>query len=149
MTNKKNNGYHHMEALLAAFNHGTDAVLNLYNEDATVTYPYAASLGKPFFLTMDEYKKHLNNMLASMPGICWTGLKVFELKEKDSYWAEVHGETAIPYTKALYQQDYVIYFTLKNGKFSEYKEFWNVLPILKTLLGSEEAQRIINNKNYN
>ena len=149
MTNGKNDGYQHMEALLAAFNHGTDAVLNLYNDDATVTYPYAASLGKPFFFTMAEYKKHLDHMLDDMPGISWTGLKVFELKEQDSYWAEVHGETTIPNTKALYQQDYVIYFTLKNGKFSEYKEFWNVLPILKTLLGSEEAQRIINNKNYN
>ena len=149
MTVKKNNGYQHLEALLAAFNKGTDAVLNLYNEDATVTYPYAASLGKPFFFNMADYKKHLDNMLASMPGISWTGLKVFELKEEGSYWAEVHGETTIPNTKALYQQDYVIYFTLKNGKFSEYKEFWNVLPVLKTLLGSEEAQRIINNKNYN
>lgn len=120
MTIKRNNGYPHLEPLLAAFNQGTDAVLNLYNEDATVTYPYAASLGKPFIFTMDEYKKHLDHMLGSMPDISWTGLKVYELKEKESYWAEVHGETSIPKTNTLYQQDYVIYFTLKNGKFSEY-----------------------------
>ena len=145
MAVKKNNGYQHLEALLAAFNQGTDAVLNLYNEDAVVMYPYAASLGKPFFFTMDEYKKHLDRILGSMPRISWTGLRVYELKEKDSYWVEVHGETSIPNKNALYQQDYVIYFTLKNGKFSEYKEYWNVLPVLKSLLGSEEAQRIINN----
>lgn len=84
-------------------------------------------------------------MLGSMPGISWTGLKVYELKEKDSYWAEVHGETIIPNTDAVYQQDYVIYFTLENGKFSEYKEYWNVLPVLKSLFSSEEAQGIINN----
>lgn len=145
MTVKKNNGYQHLEALLTAFNQGTDAVLNLYNEDAIVQYPYVASLGLPSSFTMDEYKKHLDHMLGSMSGISWTGLKVYELKEKESYWAEVHGETSISNTNALYQQDYVIYFTLENGKFSEYKEYWNILPVLKSLLGSEEAQEIINN----
>lgn len=145
MTVKKNKGYQHMEALLTAFNQGTDAVLNLYNEDAIVNYPYAASLGMPSSFTMDEYKKHLDRMLGNMRGISWTGLKVYELKERESYWAEVHGETSIPNTKALYKQDYVIYFSLENGKFSEYKEYWNVLPVLKSLFGSEEAQRIINN----
>lgn len=147
MTVKENNGYQHLEALLNAFNQGTDAILDLYNEDAIVTYPYAATLGRPFSFTMYEYKKHLDHMLGSMPGISWTGLKVYELKEKESYWAEVHGETIIHNTNALYQQDYVIYFTLENGKFSEYKEYWNVLPVLKSLFGSEETQRIINS-NY-
>ena len=145
MTVKKNDGYQHLEALLTAFNQGTEAVLNLYNENAIVKYPYAASLGLPFSFTMDEYKKHLDHMLGSMQSISFTGLQVYELKEKESYWAEFHGETRIPNTNALYQQDYVIYFTLENGKFSEYKEYWNVLPVLKSLLGSEEAQRIINN----
>lgn len=147
MTVKKNNGYQHLEALLTAFNQGTGAVLNLYNEDAIVKYPYAASLGMPFSFTMDEYRKHLDHMLGNMPSISFTGLQVYELKEKESYWAEVHGETSIPNTNELYQQDYVIYFTLENGKFSEYKEYWNVLPVLKSLLGSEEAQRIINRNN--
>ncbi|TCD01379.1 hypothetical protein [Pedobacter psychroterrae] len=63
MTVKKNNGYQHLEALLTAFNQGTDEVLNLYNEDAIVQYPYAASLGLPSSFTMDDYKKHL--------AICW------------------------------------------------------------------------------
>ena len=60
MTVKKNNGHQHLEALLTAFNQGTNAVLNLYNEDAIVKYPYAASLGKPSSFTMDEYRKHLD-----------------------------------------------------------------------------------------
>ena len=142
---KQNNGYLHLEALLSAFNQGTDAVLRLYNKDAIVKYPYAASFGMPSSFTMDEYKIHLDHMLGNMPGITFTGLQVYELREEESYWAEVHGETIISNTNALYQQDYVIYFTLKNGKFSEYKEYWNVLPVLKSLFGSEEAQRIINN----
>ena len=145
MTVKKSNGYQHLEALLTAFNQGTDAVLNLYNEDAIVKYPYAASLGLPSTFTMDEYKKHLDHMLGSMKSISFTGLKVYEVEENESYWAEVHGATIISNTNVLYQQDYVIYFTLENGKFSEYKEYWNVLPVLKSLLGVEEVLRIINN----
>lgn len=141
----KNNGYQHLEALLKAFGQGSEAVLNLYNEDAIVTYPYAASLSRPVSYTMDEYKKHLDHMLGNMPGIAFTGLRVYELKEKQTYWAEVHGEASIPDTGAVYKQDYVIYFTLVNGKFSEYKEYWNVLPVLKSLTGSEDLQRIITN----
>lgn len=144
MTDKKSNGHQYLEALLNAFNQGSDAVLKLYNEDAIVEYPYAASLGRPSSLNMEEYKKHLDHMLGSMTSISFTGLQVYELKEKESYWAEVHGETIIPNKTETYRQDYVIHFTMENGKFSAYKEYWNVLPVLKSLLGIEEAQRIIN-----
>lgn len=144
MTIEKTNGYRHLQALLKAFNQGTDAVLDLYNENAIVKYPYAASMGMPSSFTMDEYKKHLDRMLGNMPGISFTGLQFYALQEKESYWAEFHGETRIPGTNTLYQQDYVIHFTLEDGKFSEYKEYWNVLPVLKSLLGSEEVQRIMN-----
>ncbi len=141
---KKNNGHQHLELLLKAFNQGTDAVLNLYNHDAAVEYPYAASLGLPSRFNMGEYRKHLDRMLANMQRISFTGLRVYELREKESYWAEVHGETSLANADMPYKQDYVIYFTLENGKFSEYREYWNVLPVLKSLLGNEETQRIIN-----
>ncbi|AMP99526.1 hypothetical protein AY601_2640 [Pedobacter cryoconitis] len=129
--------------LLNAFNKGTEAVLSLFAPMATVEYPYARSLGSAYQLTMDDYRKHLDNILGDMPDIIFTGLTVYPLNEPDSYWAEFHGETTVPATGALYQQDYVVNFRLENGKFIYYKEYWNVLPVLKTLMGKEQAQQII------
>lgn len=145
MTVIKNRGHQHIEALLEAFNQGTGAVLDLFNQDATVSYPYAASLGMPSDFSMEEYRKHLDLVLGRMAGISFSELQVYKVEGKESYWAEVHGETSVPDATGLYRQDYVIYFSMENGKFSEYKEYWNILPVLKSLLGSEETQRIINN----
>ncbi len=67
-------------------------------------------------------------------------------QQTDSYWAEFRGQTTVPLTNALYTQQYVVHFTLRGGKFSTYKEYWNVLPVLQTLLGKEDAQRILNHQ---
>lgn len=129
--------------LLNAFNRDTESVLALFNPKAIVEYPYAKSLGSAYHLTMDDYRKHLDNILGNMPDIIFTGVNVYALKEQDSYWAEFHGETTVPTTGALYQQDYVVNFKLEKGKFSYYKEYWNVLPVLKALMGKEQVQQII------
>lgn len=140
-------GYQILHELLIAFNRGPETVLALFNPGAIVAYPYAKSLNLPYHLTMDDYRKHLTSILDHMPEIAFTGLQVYTSQEKGCYWAEFHGETTVPQTGALYQQDYVVNFKLENGKFSFYKEYWNVLPVLKSLMGKEEAQRIIDHLN--
>lgn len=148
MTLENTTGHQILLNLLSAFNQGTEAVLSLFDPMATVEYPYARSLGSAYQLTMDDYRKHLDNILGDMPDIIFTGLTVYPLNEPDSYWAEFHGETTIPTTGVLYQQDYVVNFRLENGKFIYYKEYWNVLPVLKALMGREQAQQIINKPIY-
>ena len=143
MTLENTTGHQILLDLLNAFNKDTATVLSLFDPGATVEYPYARSLGSAYYLTMDDYRKHLDNILGDMPDIIFTGLTVYPLNEPDSYWAEFHGETTVPTTGALYQQDYVVYFRLENGKFIYYKEYWNALPVLKTLMGKEQAQQII------
>ena len=131
--------------LLAAFNKDTQTVLSLFDPTATVEYPYAKSIGSAYRLTMNDYRKHLDNMLPDMPDIIFSEITFYPLAEPDSYWAEFHGETTVPTTGDLYQQDYVVYYRLVNGKFIYYKEYWNVLPVLKTLMGNEQAKHIIDN----
>lgn len=143
MAIEETKGYQILRDLLHAFNKDTETVLALFNLEAMVEYPYAKSLGKSYLLTMEDYRKHLDSILKNMPDINFTGLKVYPLQEQDCYWAEFHGETLVPKTGALYQQDYVVNFKLENGKFNFYKEYWNVLPVLKALMGKEQAQQII------
>ncbi len=144
-TMENNRGYKILQDLLNAFNENTETVLALFTPNATVEYPYAKTLGLINQMTMDGYRDHLNNILGQMPDISFTKVKVYESKEQDWYWGEFRGETQVPRTGALYQQEYVVQFQLQNGKFSFYKEYWNVLPVLQALMDREEAHNIINN----
>lgn len=58
--------------LLAAFNKDTQTVLSLFDPTATVEYPYAKSIGSAYRLTMNDYRKHLDNMLPDMPDIIFS-----------------------------------------------------------------------------
>lgn len=142
---EKTEGYAILKNLLNAFNQDTETVLHLFTPESTVEFPYAKDLGLPYQMTKNEYGKHLNTILGNMPDILFTCIKVSASAEPDWYWGEFQGETTVPKTGILYKQNYVVNFKLENGKFSFYKEYWNVLPVLQSLMGKEEAHRIIDN----
>lgn len=131
--------------LLKAFNQGAAEVVALYNEDATVEYPYAASLNSAAKLNMREYFNHLKGGLEQMPDIVFSNARVYQTTESDSYWAEVHGETIVPKTGKLYQQDYVMYFKITDDKFSFYREYWNAVPVMNAF-GAESFQETFNTR---
>jgi ketosteroid isomerase-like protein len=94
---------------------------------------------------MEDYKNHLNTILLQMPEIVFNDLKVYALQEENRYWGEFQAETTVPQTGLVYRQEYVVNFRLTNGKFSLYREFWNVLPVLQRLMNKEDAHHIIDN----
>jgi uncharacterized protein len=144
-TGKKSNiGETLFKRLLEAFNQGAAEVVALYTEDATVEYPYAASLGSTAKLNMREYFNHLKGGLEQMPAIKFSGVRVNQTTALNSYWAEVHGETVIPKTGKLYQQDYVMYFEVTDDKFSFYREYWNAVPVMNAFGGGESFKETFN-----
>lgn len=136
-------GYQLLSRLLNAFGKDAATVLDLFHTDAVVEYPYAKSMNKMAALNMSEYRAYMEQVLPGMPDLKFTDLRVYPLQEAGSFWAEVHGETKHPVTELLYEQDYVIHFALKAGKFIKYKEYWNVLPVLKSILSKEEVLALI------
>lgn len=132
------------EALLTAFGIGVDAVIALFNEDAIVEFPYAPSVGAAGKQNMQAYRNHLEGGLKNMPNLKFSEISVYPLEEQDAYWAEAHGETTILSTGLFYQQDYVMYFELKDGKFSLYREYSNPLPALKAFGGAQATLDMFN-----
>lgn len=137
-------GYQIYEALLKAFGVGTEAVTALFNDDATIEFPYAPSIGAAGKQNMEAYCNHLEGGLKNMPNLKFSDIRVYPLQEEDTYWAEAHGETTIHSTGILYQQDYVMYFILKDGKFSFYREYSNPLPALKAFGGTQATLDMFN-----
>jgi uncharacterized protein len=74
---QSNTGETLFKRLLEAFNQGAAEVVALYTEDATVEYPYAASLGSASKLNMSEYFNHLKGGLEQMPDIVFSNVRVY------------------------------------------------------------------------
>ncbi|GAA3617318.1 nuclear transport factor 2 family protein [Flavivirga amylovorans] len=133
-----------VQDLLEAFNLGAENVLELFDEEAIIEYPYAYSLGTPSSLNKTQYANYLKGALANMPDITFSQVKSYTT-ENHIVWAEFHGEVIIPSTNKLYQQDYVARFTLKNGKIIHYKEYWN--PMAVSAMGDhKEVNEMFNDK---
>ena len=139
-----NDGQALFNDLLAAFNQGAAQVLALYTEDATVEYPYAASLGSASKLNMRDYENHLKGGLEQMPDIRFSDVRVYQTIEPNAFWAEVHGETVVPKTGKLYRQDYVMYFETRDRKFSFYREYWNAVPVMDAFGGGDSFKETFN-----
>lgn len=136
---QQNEGHTLFNELLAAFNQGAGEVLSLFADDAVIEFPYAASLGSPTRLDRREYGEHLTAVLPQMPDIAFSETRIYPLVETGSYWAETHGEAVITETGNKYEQDYVMYFTIRDGKFNFYREYWNPQVYLQA---SDESANI-------
>jgi len=136
----QNIGYELFNKLLKAFNQSAEEVLSLFNDDVVIEYPYAASLGAPIRLNKQEYSAHLEFILPQMPGITFSEIRIYPLSETDSYWAETHGEAIMRETAKKYEQDYVMYFTIRDGKFGFYREYWNPQAFLQASDGLENTK---------
>ena len=130
--------------LLEAFNLGAENVLELFDEEAIIEYPYAHSLGTPSPLNKIQYGNYLKGALANMPDIAFSQVNTYTA-QNHVVWAEFHGEVVIPSTNQLYKQDYVARIMLKNGKILHYREYWN--PMAVSAMGDhKEVNKVFNDK---
>lgn len=142
--NVQNTGAELFDKLLTAYSQSAEEVVALFNEDAVIEYPYAVSVGTPTKLNMQEFEHYLKGALEQMPGLKFSRVRVYQTTEADSYWAEAHGELVIPKTGKTSQQDYVMHFTVQNGKFSLYREYWNPMAALEAFRDAESVRETFN-----
>ncbi|WP_394972333.1 nuclear transport factor 2 family protein [uncultured Croceitalea sp.] len=133
-----------VQDLLETFNLGAENVLELFDEEAIIEYPYAHSLGTPSSLNKTQYGNYLKGALANMPDIVFSQVKSYTTGNH-IFWAEFHGEVIIPSTNKLYKQDYVARITLKKGKIIHYKEYWNPMAV-SAMGGHKEVNKMFNDK---
>ncbi|MBC3538487.1 nuclear transport factor 2 family protein [Rufibacter sediminis] len=134
-----------LRQLLESFNGGADKVVRLFHPQATIEFPYAHSLGTPELLPLPEYHSYLKHALQSMPVIEFSGVKTYQTTDPDVVLMEAHGEAVVPATGQLYQQDYFMVVTFKEGKIFRYKEYWNTLAI-QAFGGAEKTKEAFNHK---
>lgn len=133
------------DSLLDALNQDADAVVALFHPDTQVIFPYAKSLGTTEKMNFGEWYSYLRGGLPNMPNIKFDQPKVFKV-DTHTYWAEIYGETTVPTTGKVYKQNWVMFFTLEDGKIKFYKEYWDPYAVLQAFSdNSEDAVRAIFN----
>ena len=113
------------------------AWLGLFEDDAIVEFPYAASLGMSGRL---DGKAAIEQYFRGTPGtfreLRFRDLRPLPSSDPDLAVAEVHGSARIGPTGEAYEQDYVMLLRTRQGRIVHYTEYWNPLPAIIAFGGS-------------
>jgi len=114
---------------LHAFTLGAPNVAEHFAAHAVIEYPYAAT---PVSMSRTEYVNQLAGILPKMGKLEFRDLIIYTTDLPGTYWATVHGECIIPFTGKLFEQNYVVRFSIgEELKFTGYAEHWNPLNMGK------------------
>lgn len=139
----KNQGEIVFSKLVEGFQKDAESIIALFHKEANIEYPYAKALGTPHKLNYEEYFVYLQQALAHLPKVTYSNERVFQVDE-NTYWAELHAETIIVATGKLYEQNYVMFFRLKDRLIIQYKEYWDALAGVKAMQGEDNLQNSLN-----
>lgn len=114
---------------LSSFNLGASNVVEHFDELAIIEYPYAET---PVRMNRAEYFQQLANILPKMGKLEFRDLVIYATDIAGTYWATIHGECIISFTGKLFEQNYVVRFSISEElKFIHYAEHWNPLNMAK------------------
>ena len=114
---------------LHSFTLGASNVVEHFDDLAIIEYPYATT---PVSMNRMEYFQQLVGILPKMGKLEFRDLMIYMTDVADTYWATVHGECIVPFTGKLFEQNYVVRFSVSEElKFIYYAEHWNPLNMAK------------------
>jgi uncharacterized protein len=130
---------------LALIGKDLPAWIDLFAEDAVVEYPYAAALNSPARLEgKSAIYSYITEAIAQMENLVFTNVCEYKTLNPNVLLAEVHGEADIIATGRHYQQDYVMRLETKDGKIVHYREYWNPVPFIEAMGGTESLHQSLN-----
>jgi hypothetical protein len=121
---------------LATITKDKTAWLALLNADATVEFPFAAGIGLPDRLSgVAEIKAYIESLPPGSEDFEFSDLRIYRHADPNSLSAEFRGSIPAKGDRPGYQQKYVCLFATKDGKISQYKEFWDPNEVTKYIRG--------------
>lgn len=109
---------------------GSDAqgLRQVLASDAVVELPYAASIGMPTRLegpdAIARYFSEVGKKLG-FSNFRFSNIRAYPCADGASAWFEMHGSADLPAGKK-YEQDYVQFLRVRDGKVVLYREYWNM-----------------------
>lgn len=127
-----------LAAHLELVGHDIARWLELFADDAVVEFPYAPAVGTPARLVgKPAIAAYFGGAPGTFKDLRFTGLRRFPGADPEQAIAEVHGSARVGPHDRPYEQDYVMVVHTRAGKISAYREYWNPIPALAALDGSD------------
>ena len=105
------------------------AWLELFEDDAVVEFPYAASLGlSPRLGGKAAIEQYFRGTPGTFRELRFRDLRQLPSSDPELAFAEVHGSARIGPTGKPYEQDYVMLLRTRHGRIAHYAEYWNPVP---------------------
>ena len=118
--------------------HDIHGWLDLFADDAIVEFPYAPAVGTPARLVgKPAIAAYFGGASGTFRELRFSALRPFPSADPEQAIAEVHGSALVGPAGKPYEQDYVMVLRTRAGKIVEYREYWNPIPALVALEGSD------------
>jgi len=108
----------------------------LFAEDGSAGL-WSTETGDPIVISgMEKLKEHAVWSLQCLPDWVWFNIEIFETQDPNRFWVECDGEGKIifpGYPIGHYENHFMHYFRLENGKIKENREFMNPVMQMKSL----------------
>lgn len=102
-----------------------EAYADLWTEDAVHEYPYAPAPYSKRLEGRDTITEYIANVTKSATNWSFTNFVFSATSDPDTVFVEFEGSALVTATGRKYQQIYVGRITLREGKITNYREFWN------------------------
>ena len=113
---------------LATLGHVPDP--SLYAEDLVVEFPYAPRHHTQALRGRDAYIGFLTRVVQFFSGYQVGETRVYPTTETGLVVAEYPGSATSNETGKLYKQNYVAFFSIKDGKISHIREYYDPVKVL-------------------
>lgn len=130
-----------MRDWLAGFiNKDVEGVIGLFADDAVIEFPFAPD-GFPSRL---EGKEAVTNYIKDHPFFefrAFPDLQIQPMLDPDSVLAEYRSDADITLTGQPYDQTYISFLKMKDGKIVFYREYWNPTVMIEAFGGQEALNK--------
>jgi hypothetical protein len=99
----------------------------LWAEDAVMEFPYAPAGAKGRYVGREEIVRYTESGVARMEIKGVAALRAHPMLDPRALVAELEIEGRIPATGRPYNQRYVTFFEIENGRIQRYREYWSPL----------------------
>jgi hypothetical protein len=111
-----------------------EAYADLFTKDAIQQYPYAPAPYAKEVVGRDAIADYIANVVSGATDWDFRNFVFSVTSDPDTIFVEFEGSANVVATGKLYHQLYIGRISLKDGKISSYREFWNPIWIMDAFM---------------
>ena len=114
-----------------------DDWIELWADDGVLEFPFAPAGRRRSYQGKADILAYMKHATGRIAADAVTQMRFFPMRDPDIAVVELSIKGRALASGAPYNQSFVLFFELKNGKLSRYREYWNPLVTIDAMGGRE------------